>query len=246
MAATLLVLLNTADVIEFAQRTFPSAPARFDYPSTPALKFLRAQPGMFRVCSAWDLETQSPTARPNLLMTAGLDDPRVYESLSPTNPILARQDWDELNVRYFVCPPDSVSPVTEGRRVYHGEVDIFENPHAQPRVYFATELNGPATAAARIEEYVSGGIRLTVTAPQAGWLVVRERSYPGWRVQVNGKPAVADRAQEFWLAVPVAAGDSEVQWRFQPATVRWGATTSGLALIGIGMLWMWDRKRPVR
>jgi len=89
----LLVSLNTADLLECAKRTLPSSPSAFDYPTTPALEFLRQQPGLFRVVSTHHPDEDWPTASPNTLMPYQLDDARVYESLIPANPLLNLQDW---------------------------------------------------------------------------------------------------------------------------------------------------------
>ena len=107
---------------------------------TPSLKFLQNQPGKFRVASSWNGASELPTARPNLLMLYGLDDPRVSESLVPANPLLEAKDWSALNVRYFVVPPKSAPPSGEWRLAWTGEVDIYENLAVLPRAYFTTEL----------------------------------------------------------------------------------------------------------
>jgi hypothetical protein len=225
--------VNTSDVMELAARTLPSVPTRFEYPTTPALEFLRTQPGKFRVASVFNLETDWPTARANLLLPAGLDDPRVYESLVPANPALARGDWNALNVQFMVCPPGNVSPVSDWRLMYHGEVDIYENPHVEARVTFATEPSQSPSAAAQvaIEEYVSGQIRIMADIPAAGRLIVRERHYPGWQAVVDGQSAPIITAQGLWQSVKLSAGTHRVVLRYRPATVRWGAGISAVTVI---------------
>ena len=242
---TCLLALNTVDLIGFAWRTNPSVPRAYDFPATPALEFLRQQPGRFRVVSVSDTTVDPPTARPNTLLPYGLDDPRVYESLYPANPLLAAQDWNALNVRFIIVPPGAPPPAGEWRRAYRGEVDIHENLQVQPRISFATELpfvkNEPAPL--EILEYVSGRIHVAVTAPRAGWLIIRERAYPGWRASVNGKPVQTDQAQEMWQAVPVEAGHSVVRLSYQPVSVQWGACVTVAALAVTGLIVVLGGKR---
>ena len=241
MAASLLAVVNTGDLVEFAGRTLPSAPAQFEYPSTPAMEFLRQQPGMFRVASAWNMDTEWPTARANLLMLAGLDDPRVWESLVPANPLLEAQDWSALNVKYFVVPPGRTPPSANWKPVWRGEVDIYENPDVEPRIYFTTEPKSGRSEGGVIQTsaYHSGAVKVQMEAPSAGWLVVGEHNYPGWEARVNGRSEPVTLARGQWLAVPVKKGNSEVALDYRPASVRWGAYVSGSGLIVVLGLWRW-------
>jgi len=225
-AGILILVLNTADTVELAWRTFPSVPAQVEYPSTPALAFLRSQAGLFRVASGWNIETELPTARPNLLLPYQLDDARVYHSLVPKNPLYARQDWDGLNVRYFVTAPTGTPPAIDWPRVYHGEVSIFENPRVRPRV----EIEDGHV---EIESYRSGHIALKVTAERAGWLRVRERAYPGWVATVDGQRVAWQETDGLWLAVPVAGGAHAVTLNYRPNSVTYGALISLVALISV-------------
>ena len=229
------VALNTADLTEFACRVLPSVSSIFDYPLTPSLKFLQSQPGKFRVASSWNSALELPTARPNLLMLYGLDDPRVYESLIPANPLLKAEDWSALNVRYFVAPPKSAPPHGEWRLAWSGEVDIYENLAVQPRVYFTTALNSERIDAAPVEivSYQSGAITVRADVPTAGWLVIGERFYPGWRARLNDVRARIVPARGLWQAVAVAPGRNELVARYQPPLVKWGGVIS---LAGLGIV----------
>lgn len=79
------------------------------------------------------------------------------------------------------------------------------------------------------------------TAPTV--MVLLDRWYPGWRVTVNGEPAELLRANGVFRAVEVPAGETDVEFVFDPPSVRLGA---GLTLIGVGgciaIVW-WSRRR---
>jgi hypothetical protein len=240
LLCTAAVVLNTVDLTEFACRMLPSVPSRFDYPLTPSLEFLQSQPGRFRVASSWNRASESPTARPNLLMLYGLDDPRVYESLVPANPLLKAEDWSALNVRYFAVPPRSAPPPGEWRLAWSGEVDIYENLGVLPRVYFTTALNSAKIDATPVEivSYQSGAITVRADAPTAGWLVVGERYYPGWRAQLNNGPAEIVQARGLWQAVAVASGKNALVLRYRPSTVEWGGAISLVGLAVVAGFWV--------
>jgi hypothetical protein len=224
-----LLFFNTADLVEFSWRTFSSVPSGFHYPTTPGLEHIRRQAGYFRVASVWDPNTQVPTGRQNMLMIYGIDDPRVSDALIPANPLLNALDWDALNVKYLMMPPHTVVPAENWKRVYQGEVDIYENPHVAPRV----EMRG---GEAKIQRYVSGDIELNVDSPNGGVLVVRERGYPGWTVRVDGKPVTWKQVDGLWLSVSVPAGRCRVEFRYRPATVLGGVLVSGLSFAGAVVL----------
>jgi len=239
LAALLCAALNTGDLIEVAWRTLPCVPARFDFPPTPALEFLQRQPGLFRVVSRWDPATETLTARQNMLMVYGLDDPRVYESLFPKNPLLEASDWNALGVRFLIVPPHAVAPAAPWRRVYSGEVDIYENPDAVPRVTFSRKLAplSEEPAALRVDQYVSGHIVVRADTPQPGWLIVRERLYPGWQAFVNGQRAELQEAQGLWQAVALPGGTARVELFYRPLSVRAGLAGTCLGLLAVAALW---------
>ena len=67
-----------------------------------------------------------------------------------------------------------------------------------------------------IVAYSDTRLRLAVEAPEPAWLILRDAWYPGWRATVNGAAAQIYRANVMFRAVEVAAGESEVVFRFEP------------------------------
>ena len=66
--------------------------------------------------------------------------------------------------------------------------------------------------------------RIAMTAPRPGWLILKLRSYPAWRITVNGKPAATlARDNDGLIAVPVGDG---------PVTVAVDWTTTTDAIVG--------------
>ncbi len=90
---------------------------------------------------------------------------------------------------------------------------------------------------------------LAVLRGEAGPVVLRDNYFPGWKVYVDGKPAGdALVANGFQLAAWTPAGESVVEFRYEPWTVRAGMIVSVLALILAAGLWVSggkDGKAPV-
>ena len=83
-------------------------------------------------------------------------------------------------------------------------------------------------------------VRLRAQLDRPGYLVLTDAYYPGWVAEVDGQPAPISRADLYFRAVPLPAGDHQVTFRFEPASVRLGLGT-GLAAwclwgLGVGLL----------
>ncbi|MDX2170122.1 MAG: YfhO family protein [Deltaproteobacteria bacterium] len=81
-------------------------------------------------------------------------------------------------------------------------------------------------------------VELDVSAPAAGFVVLSDQDFPGWRATVNGDAAPILRANHVFRAVPVPAGHSTVAFRFRPRSVLAGFALSAAALIG-ALLLLW-------
>jgi hypothetical protein len=87
-------------------------------------------------------------------------------------------------------------------------------------------------------------MRVAAVTPHAGYLILRLRTFPAWRVKVNGQLATFAAARDDGLmavAVPQGAVDLTVDWTTTPDIVvgRW---LSGLALIFVTALCALERR----
>ncbi len=87
-------------------------------------------------------------------------------------------------------------------------------------------------------------LRIRAVLPHAGFLILRLRAYPAWRITVNGQPAGPLTAREDGLiAVPVPQGAVHLtaDWTTTPdaAAGRWLA---GLAMLLLVALWLFERR----
>jgi hypothetical protein len=121
---------------------------------------------------------------------------------------------------------------------------VMDTPGANPdwwveqkscdAVYSAT----PPAAQANPEH-----LHIRAVLPHAGTLILRLRTYPAWRITVNGLPAGPLTPREDGLAaVPVPQGpvDLTADWTTTP-DVRTGRWLSALALLLITALWLRER-----
>lgn len=98
---------------------------------------------------------------------------------------------------------------------------------------------GAGDSEARLVRDESDLVEFETETASAGFLVLSDTWYPGWRATVNGAPARVFRADTYIRAVAVPAGRSRVVFEFRPDSFRTGlrVTLAGLALAaGLALL----------
>jgi len=81
--------------------------------------------------------------------------------------------------------------------------------------------------------YRPNGVTIRANVPAAGYLVLADTSYPGWKATVQGKAAQIWSANFAFRAVAVEAGEQVIDFRYTPASVTLGGSVSGAALAGL-------------
>jgi hypothetical protein len=88
-------------------------------------------------------------------------------------------------------------------------------------------------------------LQISVSVNHAGFLILRLRTYPAWRVTVNGGLAARlPERDDGLIVVPVAPGavNVDVRWTTTGDVIA-GRCLSGLALVLATVLWLWERRR---
>jgi hypothetical protein len=101
-----------------------------------------------------------------------------------------------------------------------------------------------APGEASIVQYEPERVVVETNSTGAGWLVLTDAWYPGWRAHVDSQPADLMRADMLFRAVPVPAGRHRVEFIYDPTSFRIGAGIGVAALIGcVAILWLWPPPR---
>ena len=72
------------------------------------------------------------------------------------------------------------------------------------------------TAVVAVTDYGLNQVQLTADLPQAGFVVLSDTYYPGWRAKVNGVETAVYRANSIVRAIYLPAGQHEILLYFQP------------------------------
>ena len=95
----------------------------------------------------------------------------------------------------------------------------------------APYCRGRGPRPARIVRHLARRVEIDVDAPCAGWLVLTDADYPGWRARVDGVATPIRRANALFRAVHVGPGGHRVEFDYDPVSARFGLFT-GLAFLG--------------
>lgn len=120
------------------------------------------------------------------------------------------------------------------------------SPDFDPRqtVLIARSDSGPApeirpvggTGRAEMRNYEAGRMQIKTYLQAPGTIVVSDHFERGWRATVNGQSAPIFRANYLMMAIPVPAGESEIELRFGEATTGVNASMSVWVLLGLAWL----------
>lgn len=86
---------------------------------------------------------------------------------------------------------------------------------------------------AEILKYTNSYVAIQASLNRPGVLVLADSFYPGWRVYVDGSESEILRANFFFRAVPLSAGEHRVEFRYQPTSFTIGLAISLATLCGV-------------
>ena len=111
------------------------------------------------------------------------------------------------------------------------EVALVEVP--PPSGFRGEEGGSPGPGRVEFLRNEPEDVVLRVRAPARGFVVLADQYFPGWEATVNDTPTPIVRANYVFRLVEVPAGESRVEFRYAPGSVRLGAWVSGLTLLGV-------------
>lgn len=86
-------------------------------------------------------------------------------------------------------------------------------------------------ATAKIVRYENQIVRIRASLNSSGILILADSYYPGWKAYVNGKEEVVRRANLFFRAVPLPAGNHTVEFRYEPRSFKIGLIVSLVTIL---------------
>jgi O-antigen/teichoic acid export membrane protein len=120
-----------------------------------------------------------------------------------------------------------------------------------PREHLSTaaSTHGAQPPEVRFQEYDLNDVTVDVQMPQAGWLVLADSYFPGWKAFLQlGDGSEQElqifRANQNFRAVHLGPGVNVVRFRYSPMSLKLGIYTSFMALVvmlSMAGFWLWGR-----
>jgi hypothetical protein len=139
--------------------------------------------------------------------------------------------------------------VGESRQVPEAEMlDIYYNssfdPLQQVLLTEPVEIKKEKQFSGQVEKIVYSPNRVTMKTNQdkEGFLVLLDTYFPGWKVEVDGKPERIYRANYFYRGVMLAPGSHSIEFSYEPVGLKTGVVISGVTFILLFILYF----KPVR
>jgi O-antigen/teichoic acid export membrane protein len=124
--------------------------------------------------------------------------------------------------------------------------------HEQPPQQYlglSAPAEGDTIPQVSFREYGINQVTVEVEMPSRGWLVLGDSYFPGWKAflqtdEVQEQELQIYKADYNFRAVPLAAGNNIVRFRYSPMSIKLGVYGSFMAgvvvLAGVGY-WLWSR-----
>jgi hypothetical protein len=167
-----------------------------------------------------------------------------------------RQVFSDNRVIPFDNDVPYASVVYEGTVMGREDILAFmQSPQFDPRTSVVLEQGEETVALTRttgawkapvctVVHYESDRVILRASTDKAGYLVLSEIDYPGWRATVDGKEVPVRRGNFLFRVIPLEAGEQEVELRFVSRPFRVGGVISLVTLASAaGLLWLLRRRR---
>ena len=150
-----------------------------------------------------------------------------------------RGDEAACGIGWQIVQGDRAAAPPGWERVPGGGDALYRLP--QPHLAWLTSSPGAdapddTLGTARLVQQGARGLTVRCTARRPAYVVVSVVWLPWWQVTVNGRPAPLERAGKAFCAVPVPAGDSEIQLRYQQPRLREGACLTAGSLVLLAAL----------
>lgn len=97
-----------------------------------------------------------------------------------------------------------------------------------------------------IESLVPNYMKMSVSAPAEGHVVVLQSDFPGWHAYVDGKETQIETINGAFMGVSVTEGQHEIEWKFRPVDFYVGAVISTVHFACLVAVVLYDVKKKGR
>ena len=80
-------------------------------------------------------------------------------------------------------------------------------------------------------EYSPNRVTMKTNQNEEGFLVLLDTYFPGWKLEVDGKPEHIHRANYFYRGVRLAPGSHDIEFSYEPVGLKTGVIISGVTFI---------------
>ena len=115
---------------------------------------------------------------------------------------------------------------------------VFASGYDRSRLFIPEvgSTEGMRCGRAHVTHETNNSVDVTVTLPSAGWVLLADTWYPGWKADVDGKSGEIHKGNGIFRAVRVDAGRHLVRFRFRPLSVYGGMLLSAVSWLIVGAL----------
>lgn len=117
---------------------------------------------------------------------------------------------------------------------------VIINGTSLPTKQFSLDTTNPNHSVVQVISQEATSVKLKVTQSTSSYLVLTMTYYPGWKARVNGTSQPVQRANYAFNAIMLNPGESEVEFYYDPDSVRYGLAITGFSLLcGIILIVRW-------
>jgi len=160
---------------------------------------------------------------------------KVIEELDSTDPygveFIPANSFDII--RWVPCGIEASGGENAFELILSGNIDLRDEvvlEDVQPIFYSQCDRN--TQGAVELISETPNDMQFTVKAEDAGYVVLSNVWYPGWKAELDGQPTDVIRANYLFTAISVPVGNHELRLVYRPASFYAGAMVSLISLLG--------------
>jgi hypothetical protein len=150
---------------------------------------------------------------------------------------------------WIVHDVQAAGPGEAAPRIVLGQIDPWQTGLVNGPLPAVAPAEDPAAEQATVTRYAADTVTISATLTAPGLLIASEIVADGWTATVDGAPATILTVHDILRGVALPAGEHEITFRYEPASLRYGfliSVTAHLVMLAIFAMTLhraW-RRRP--